>query len=105
MKFHAPPDHQRRRQEMTDDIIERVREAVREELTDAAAGFSGEQLEAIENEIMAHTQRVVDALGFDEMQSEGALFSHIADARCDTGRLMRERRTPDKTGAGTKQPE
>lgn len=96
MKFHAPPDRQRRRQEMTDDIIERVREAVQEELTDATAGFSREQLEEIEKEIMSHTQQVVDALGFDEMQSEGALLSHIANARWDTGRLLWERRENPK---------
>jgi hypothetical protein len=81
---------------MTDDIIQRVLEAVREELTDATAGFSRKQLEEIESEIMAHTQQVVDALGFDEMQSAGAMLSHIANARCDTGRLIRERRKPEK---------
>jgi hypothetical protein len=104
MKFHTPPDRQRRRQEVTNDIIERVREAVQEELAEAPGSFSREQLEAIENEIMSHTQQVVDALGFAEMQSEGALFSHIADARCDTGRLLRERRG-SSGGEGTKQPE
>jgi len=96
MKFHAPPDRQLRRQEMTEDIIQRVREAVGEELADATAGFSREQLEEIEKEIMSHTKLVVDALGFDEMGSERALFAHIADARWDTGRLLRERREPEK---------
>ena len=51
MKFHAPPDRQHRRQEMTDDIIQQVREAVRDELADAPECFRREQLEEIENEI------------------------------------------------------
>ena len=89
---------------MPDDIIQQVREAVRDELTDAPECFSREQLEEIENEIMSHTQQVVDALGFDELQSQGALLSHIANARWDTGRLMRERREPDGGGcAGAEQ--
>ena len=99
MRFHTSPDRQRRRQEMTDDIVQRVREAVREELTDATAGFSRKQLEEIESEIMAHTQQVVDAISFDEMGSQGALLSHIANARWDTNRLMRERREPEKKEA------
>jgi hypothetical protein len=99
MKFHTSPDRQRLRQEMTDDIIQRVLEAVREELTDATAGFSREQLEEIEEDIMSHTQQVVDALGFDEMGSERALFAHIADARWDTARLIRERWMPKDAGS------
>jgi hypothetical protein len=87
-------NRQRRRKEMTDDIIERVREAVREELADAPEAFRREELESIEENVLAHTHLVMDALSFDEMQSEGALLSHIANARLETNRLIRERRPP-----------
>jgi hypothetical protein len=94
MNFHNSPDQLRRRKDMSDEIIDQVRTAIWEELADAAAGFSRKQLEDIETDIMAQTQRVVDALGFDEMGSQGALLSHIANARWDAGRLIRERRAP-----------
>jgi hypothetical protein len=93
MNFTPPTDRQRRRKEMTEDIIEQVRVAVGEELSDAS-GFSREALEGIEETVLAHTRLVVDALGFEEMQSEGAKLSHIANARWETQRLIRERRPP-----------
>ncbi len=40
------PNRQIRRKEFTDDIIEQVREAVREELADAPESFRREDLEA-----------------------------------------------------------
>lgn len=87
-------NRQSRRKEITDDIIEQVRDAVREELADAPASFTREQLEEIEESVLAHSRLIMDALSFDEMQSGGALLSHIANARYETNRLMRERR-PD----------
>ena len=83
-------DRQRRRKEMTDDIIQRVRDAVQEELAGAPQAINADDQEEIDQAILRHTQQVVDALSFDEMQSEGALLSHIADARCETRRLLRE---------------
>ena len=40
MNFHTTTDRQRQRKEMTDDIIQQVRDAVREELADAPGSFS-----------------------------------------------------------------
>ena len=88
------PSRTSRRKEFTDDIIEHVRGAVREELADAAETLRPEDVEFIEDSVMAHTRLVVDALSFGEMQSEGARLSHIANARYETNRLIRERR-PD----------
>jgi hypothetical protein len=94
MSFTTTTDRQRRRKEMTDDIIQQVRDAVREELADAAVAFRREELDNIEESLLAHTRLVVDALGYEEMQSEGALLSHIANARLETNRLIGQRR-PD----------
>jgi hypothetical protein len=58
--------------------------------------FNPEDLESIEETVLAHTRLVVDALGYEEMQSEGALLSHIANARVETNRLIRDRRPPSK---------
>jgi hypothetical protein len=85
-------DRQRRRKEMSDDIIERVRNAVHEELDDAPESLRSEELENIEGSVLGHTRLVVDALSIEEMGSEGALLSHIANARWETQRLMRDRR-------------
>jgi hypothetical protein len=55
-----------------------------------------EQLEAIEDIVLAHTRLVMGALSFDEMQSEGALLGHIANVRLETNRLIAQRRPPWK---------
>jgi hypothetical protein len=85
-------DRQQHRKEMIDDIIQRVREAIQEELAFAPKPFRREELESIEESVLGHTRLVVDALSIDEMGSEGALLSHIANARWETQRLMRDRR-------------
>src|SRR5580704_13287691 len=88
MNFNTTTDRQHRRKEMTDDIIQQVRDAVREELADAAVAFRREELDDIEESLLAHTRLVMDALSSDEMQSEGALLGHIANARLETNRLI-----------------
>ena len=90
MSFNTPPDRQRRRKETADDIIQQVREAIQEELADAPESFGPEDLESIEETILTHTRLIMDALSFNEMQSECALLSHLADARLETIRLMRD---------------
>jgi hypothetical protein len=91
-------DRQRRRELLTAEIIEQVRAAVLEELADAPASWSRAQFEEIEQSVLAHTRLVVDALGFEEMKSEGAKLSHIANARWETQRLIRERRAASDAG-------
>jgi len=89
MNFATTTDRQRqRRQEVTDDIIDRVRDAIREEFADAPDSFRREELDNIEESLLAHTRLVMDTLSFEEMQSEGALLSHIANARYETNRLI-----------------
>ena len=83
----------RRRKEMTDDIIQQVRNAVQDEVAGAPESISFDELERIEQNVMSHTQLVVDALGYEEMQSEGALLTHIANARSETNKLLRDRRS------------
>ena len=51
MSFNIPPDRQRRRKEMTDGIIQQVREAIQEELADAPESFGPEELKSIEETI------------------------------------------------------
>jgi hypothetical protein len=84
-------DRQNRREAVTADIIERVRSAIRDELLFAPASLTDKDRESIEDEILTHSRMVVDALSTDEMKSEGALLSHIAKARWDTNRLIRNK--------------
>jgi hypothetical protein len=88
---NATTDRQQRREQMTTDIIQQVRNAVQEELAGAPESFSFDELEQIEQMVLSHTQQVVDALSVDEMGSEGALLAHIANARTDANRLIRDR--------------
>jgi len=91
---------QRQREQLTEEILQQVQDAIREELDDAPESVSRQDREAIEETVLAHTRHIVEALSFDEMQSEGALLSHIANARFDTYRLVRERRPQSGAGAG-----
>jgi hypothetical protein len=87
-------DRQSRRDTLTAGIIEQVRNAIQEELAFAPQSLTDQSREEIENEVLTHSRMVVDALSTEEMTSEGALLSHIANARCDTVRYMRDWRTP-----------
>ena len=104
MNFNTTTDRQRRRKEMTDDITQRVRDAVREECAGAPQTFIVGELEETQRTILDHTRRLVDALSAEEMRSEGALLSHIANARMDTNRRIRELGpTTGKSGGSVKQ--
>lgn len=84
-----------RRELLRDDITDQVRRAVREETADAAS-LREEDRSSIEDEVLSHTTVVLSAVTLEEMQSEGALCRHVANARCEANRLMRKRRTrPD----------
>lgn len=100
MKPNSPTDRLRQRKEMTADILERVQGAVREELDGAPQAINAKDQEEIERMILNHTQLVVDALSTEEMGSEGALLSHIANARTDTNRQIRELRPPTGASVG-----
>ena len=84
-------ERQRQRKQMSDDIVLRVREAIREELAGAPKTVPATELEKIEQTILDHTQQVVQALNTEEMQSERALLNHIANARWEAQRSIRER--------------
>ncbi len=91
-------DSQSRRDTLTADIIEQVRNAIHEELLFAPQSLTDDGREAIEDDILTQSRIVVDALSTEEMTSEGALLSHIANARWDTTRLIRDWRPPDGSG-------
>ena len=85
-------DRRNRRKTLTADVIERVQSAIQEELEAAPQSLTEERREAIEEQVLAHTRLLLDALSVDEMLSEGALFSHIANARFDVSRLIHQQR-------------
>ena len=89
--MNNPPQRKTRRETFTEDITEQVRNAIREEL-DSVSSLTKDDRAAIENEILSHTSRVLGALSSAEMQSDGALMSHIGSARYEANRLIRDRR-------------
>jgi hypothetical protein len=91
MKTNSPQsDRQGQREQLTADIIGRVALAIQEECTAAPRPFSASEFEEIERPILDHTRQVLEALSFNELQSEGALLTHIANARWEVGGLIRE---------------
>jgi hypothetical protein len=88
-----------RRETLRDQIVDDVRAAIREELAGAERPPTEEHCGDIEAEILAYTTRILAAVSIGEMQSQGALLAHIASARAETNRLIRQR--PPRSG-GTK---
>lgn len=92
MNPNTTTDRRRQREELTAELLDRVREAVREELGDAPPeSLKAEELEHIEQSILTDTQLIVDAASLDELTSEGALLRHVANTRSDIQRLIRDR--------------
>jgi hypothetical protein len=91
MSENTVPQQKSRREILTDDIRDQIRRAVREELADAVQPLAKEDCEAIETEILLHTNLVLDAASTSELASEGAKLSHILNVRADTSRLIRQR--------------
>ncbi len=86
-----------RRDLLSEEIRDRVRSAVEEEFD--GAHLSEEDRDHITGEVLSGTSRILDALSATEMESEGALFSHIVNARMDTRKLMRDRQPSIRPGA------
>jgi hypothetical protein len=90
-----------RREQLTEDITNRIHPAVQEECDTSATPLADEDRMAIEREILFHTAHVLDALTSEELTSEGALFGHISNARLEANRLIRNRKpshaVPTKT--------
>jgi hypothetical protein len=55
----------------------------------APKSWAKQRLEAIEQEVLDHTKMVLAALSTKELQSVGALRTHIAQAEADAKRLIR----------------
>jgi hypothetical protein len=79
------------REILTEDICDHIRSAVREELADAPSSLTEAERTAIEDEILEHTNRVLDALSSTEITSTIGLFSHAQHARADAQRFIRDR--------------
>jgi hypothetical protein len=99
-RTNSPTDRLRQREQLTADVIDRVRQAIQEELAGAPQAINADDQEEINRTILDHTRRVVEALSIDEMGSEGALLSHIANARTETNRRIREHRPPTRVAVG-----
>jgi len=82
------------RKEITADILQRVRRAVQEEFVGTPQTLTFRELNEIKRAMLGSTRRIVDALSFDEIRSEGALLNYIVSARIETNRRIRELRPP-----------
>ena len=82
---------QQRRDELTADILQQIANEVQETLLfNAPKGWPTERLEEIEEEIVAHSRHVLDALTIQELSSAGALRVHIGGAVAETKRLVHQ---------------
>jgi hypothetical protein len=68
------------------------RRAISEELEDAPTTLSRDTRKAIEHEIVARTNRLLDALSLQEMQSVGAQIRHLRTIRAEVQHRIRHRR-------------
>ena len=77
------------RGEVESDIMQQVRYEVQEAiLLTAPDSWSHENRDAVEETVLAETRMTLDALSATELQSAGALPSHISRAIAETKRLI-----------------
>jgi hypothetical protein len=89
-------NHAITRDEIESDIVQQVRNEIQEVLLlHAPPTWPDDRLDDIEKQVLDHTRLVLDALSANELQSAGALQSHIVQAVAEVKRLIR-------TGRGTK---
>ena len=81
---------------MTTSIVSHVREALQQLFDEAAADFPSEAKTIIEKDVIANTELVINALGFQELQNERAMERHIdstiASAKYSVNRVLEQRR-------------
>ena len=79
------------RNQLEADIVQQIQNDVQEALLlHAPTTWSDERLDHIEQQVLDHTRLVLDALSTVELQSEGALRTHIGQAVADTKRILRQ---------------
>jgi hypothetical protein len=75
------------------EIIQDVEQVIDEELADSPFALTDQARRSIRDEIVNYTQRILEALSFDEMRSQGAQALHLANMRSEVQCLIRERRS------------
>jgi hypothetical protein len=85
------PKTKSQRELLTEDILDQISRAVRDELQDAPPSLTEANRMEIVAEIFVHSNLVMNAASTAELTSEGALLSHIRQSRSDAQRLIRER--------------
>lgn len=79
------------RDEIEADVIQQVTEEVQEIiLHHAPESWSQERREAVEECVLADTRMILDALSTGELQSSGALRTHIGRAMSEAKRLIHQ---------------
>jgi hypothetical protein len=77
------------RDQLESDIVQQVQNEVDDTLLmHAPTTWSDERLDGIEKQVLDHTQLVLDALSTSELQSQGALKTHIVHAIAETKRMI-----------------
>jgi hypothetical protein len=79
------------RDESQADILQQVQNEIEETLSQhAPQSWSEEQFEDVQEDVLDHTRMVLDALSMTELQSAGALRTHVAQAIAETKRLIHQ---------------
>jgi hypothetical protein len=88
--YSNPEPEAARRHEIETEIIQQVREEVQEAiLLHAPQSWKQDRREAVEENVLAESRMILDALSTNELGSTGALRSHIGRAIDEAKRLIR----------------
>jgi hypothetical protein len=83
------------RAELESDVLDQITGEVRQAiLFHSPQSWTQKSRDAVEASVLDHSRLVLDALSTQELQSEGALQSHIAQAVADTKRIIRQGGAP-----------
>lgn len=79
------------RSEIESDILQHVRNEIQEAIhLYTPESWSQERREAVEESALADTRMILDALSINELQSAGALRTHIGRSIAETKRLIHQ---------------
>jgi hypothetical protein len=79
------------RNDIESDILEQVRDEIREAmLLHAPHSWKQNRREAVEEGVLAESRMILEALSTSELRSAGALRTHIGRAIDETKRLIRQ---------------
>ncbi len=91
-------DKLKRREALIAEIVEDVQHEIEDVLNSAPDSLTDDDRESIKDEVLQHSRLVTDALSLNELENEGARWSHVRSANTTAEHLVNVRLAGKRTG-------